>query len=812
MLDREPAVRTATALVCLIGFCVQSLAAQDAPAKKSSRVSGPTVVGTIVLPDGTPAADATVYLLQSTGRYFSLPTKPRVTQTRADGTFELEETAAGDHRLWAETDSFTTLTKKLGGRGIRVEAESSTESTPIELKLHPGCGYDIAIHDAATEKPIAGAKISFGWTDIVREYVSGEDGVARPRNLGIDDWYFIVRADGYATEFLKTSKQELGTILPLRFDLQRGGTLIGTLRDGDGAPVTKAKVSIQSASRGMEPSYGSMDTDADGNFRFDGLPVGKQFRISASKEGYNPASNECVIASPDEPTRADFVAIKRPYGGDVRITVLDQNDQPIPAATLANQGNSSNDVRSGETNEQGVCLLQDLYTSYAGCQVTVKADGYIAMQTSVEPGTIDEPSQLTVHLRPGKTLRGVVVLPSGDPASKLDVYFNGGERGFGVLGGRVQTDAEGKFEIRGLAEMATLTVYVPQQYAPVRGMSVQVDGEEFEIRLQPAGVLIARAIDAKTKEPIASFNVKLGFCEDRRPGDPQTGGISTMLTQQGENILGTKKEFRLEGQTPGTPYKLIVSAEGYETQTVARAEAQPSDSAKAIDVPLRKIRAEDYQTVAGRLIDAEGEPIVGASVRLLVGAAVPQPSVNGRMLGWRFYHWGLLSRDDIENRDQCLQLLKTTSDAEGRFEFTGVKRDAPWVELFYFGNHLMPQRYSNMRSFTEVELADLVVQAEPPATLAIELDPNDWPSVDNVQLEAQNYFNGPNAVELAFASESQSIGDGPITFRNLPSGTYTLTLTAKPVPQGNGMFRVASIHQQSIKIEAGKEHELEWKK
>lgn len=485
----------------------------------------------------------------------------------------------------------------------------------------------------------------------------------------------------------------------------------------------------------------------------------------------------------------------------------------MPAAQLTNQGNSTADVRSGETNGQGVCLLQDLYSGYAGCQVTVKADGYIAVQTTIDPGTIETPSEITVNLEPGKTLRGKVILPSGEPASKLRIYYDGGERAFNGLGGQVETDADGKYEIRGLASQTTLTVYTPRQCAPVRGLLVQVIDEEFELQLQPAGVLIARAVDAGTNAPIARFNVKLGFSEDRLAGDPRPIGISSRLTQQGENIQGTQKEFRLEGQTPGTPYKLIVSADGYETNTLARVEVQSAEMAEVLDVPLKRMRAEDFHTVAGQLVDADGTPIAGASVRLLVGGAIPQPMANRGMQGWRYYHWGLLSRDSIENRDQCLQLLKTASDAEGRFEFKGVRKETPWLELYYSRPNLMPQRYSNMRTFSELELTDLVVPAEAPASLTIDLDLDDWPTADSVSLQAEDYVNGQNAVNLAFESESKKLADGtPIVFSHLPSGTYSVLLQAKPVPLGNGGYRVSAVHQQTITIESGRSHDIELKR
>ena len=242
-----------------------------------------------------------------------------------------------------------------------------------------------------------------------------------------------------------------------------------------------------------------------------------------------------------------------------------------------------------------------------------------------------------------------------------------------------------------------------------------------------AGVLRIRAIDAADNQPIEEFNVKIGFCETRRPDDPSPRGISSSLINPGVNIQGTKKEYRLDGQAVGTPYKVIVAAKGYETQMLPRVEAQRADTAPRVDVPLKRIRPEDYQTVAGRLLHADGTPIAGAQVRLLLGSEVPQRidpfTQQQRRDGWRFYHWDLLSRDDIENRDKCVQLLKTASDSDGNFRFDGVKKGTPWMELFYFGKGLMSQRYNNLRSRDENELTQLKFTAQQPSRLIVRVRP-----------------------------------------------------------------------------------------
>lgn len=809
---------TAVAFAALLSIDpAASTNAQDGTASKSGDVkysSGPSVTGIVRTPDGIAAAQADVYLRHSPPGSITLPTHPLQTQTDSQGRFRFDDVAPGPYRLWAETDEFTSLKKKLGGLSVRVEETPAVHRSDIAVGLHVGCGYDVSIVSAITRQPIKGARISFGWTDIEREYTPDDDGIVRIRNLGSDDWYFIVQADGFATEFKRTSKQQLASVLPLEFQLSPGGQIIGTVRDEKGTPLADAGVSVFPGDVSLSPRYGRTQTDADGEFSFDGLPIGRPLRLSAGKNGYESGRLRFAVASSDAATRTDLVCIKRPYGGDVIVEVVAGNGSPIAGATVINRGSSTSAIRTAVTDVRGRAKLQDLFTRYDGCHVTVKAEHFIAKRVPVVPGTVEYPEELKVQLELGRTVRGVVVKPDGTPAPKLRVYYNGGESSMNDLGDRVSTDSDGRFVIHGLPDKSTVTVYTPREFAPIRKLPVPVSEQEFRIQMSIAGLIRVRALDADSREPLDEFNVRLGFCEIRKPDDPRARGISSYLINPGVNIQGTKKEFRLDGQVVGTPYKLIVSAEGYEPTTIARVEAQAADTAELLDVPLNRIRAEDYQTVAGRLIDADSNPIVGAQVRLLLGSEEPHRidpfTLKRREDGWQAYHWGLLSRDDMENRFKCVQLLKSVSDSTGKFEFSGVKKGPPWMELYYFGNKLMSQRYSNLRSRTAAELPKLVLKAERPSTVRVIVDYAKYPSAHSVSLAAENYIQGPNALKLAFGHESKTLAvdESEVRFDYLPSGRYVAQLCEKPVTLDNGGYSVRGIASVPVLVSEGDDRRI----
>lgn len=778
--------------------------------------------GVVTDSDGAAVAGATVYLRKSPKGSVTLPVKVMERTTDPEGQFAFDELENGPYRVWAETDSQTSLQKKLGGLRLNVKAGVDGPAKPVALSLHPGCGYDVSILDAETKEPIQEATVEFGWTDIARSYTTDETGVAKVRNLAVDNWYFIIRADGYATEFKRTSEQKLGSVLPVKFELGPGGTLIGTVKDQDGNPVAGARVYCSGEKIAMSPNYARVNTNENGGFRVDGLPLTSGLRLRVSKVGYDNTYESVSVVSASPPTRQEFTLKKLPYGGDVRIKVVDKQGRPISGAAVLNGGRSSSQKREAKTDADGVCELKNVFAMHQNreqAEVTVQAKGFRAQAVRVEPGPKGEPREHTVVVEPGKTLFGKLLTPDLDPAAGVRVYFDHGENG-DELGGRVETDKEGRFTIDGLGDSTVLTVYLPNGFAPIKKREVVVVEEELAIVLEVAGVIRLRAVNADNGERIPEFNVKIGFCRETKPGDPSPGGINSQLINPGVNVQGTAKEYLLDNQIVGVPYKVIVSAEGYESKELARVVTVSGPDAKLQDVALKPSNPEDYQTVAGQLLDADGKPIVGAAVRLVVGNAIPEAKFDPRsrrstMTGWRFYHWDLLRRDDLENRDQCKQYLKTVSDANGRFEFKGVSRLAPWLEVFYTGKDLMSQRYSNLRDYDDSELLDLELTAERPATVTVTLLSFDPDEIGAVRLQADDYSRGVNTTKLAYSYESISPepGQRSIVFRNLPSGAYSVAVTAKPVERRENGTRMQSIKTLKLKpltVEEGAEATVEF--
>lgn len=749
-----------------------------------------TVSGQVLSPDGEPAAQATVYLLANPQQgYFTLPVRTQSATTDADGRFTFESVKSGGYRLWAEKGPYTTLHQKLKGHEIRV---GNGELEPVQLRLHEGCAYRVTVLSAETGKPVPDAHITFGWTDIQREYRTNQQGIAEIRGLARDDWYFVIKAEGYAMEAKKIPPRPLGSQTELEFRLSPGSEIRGVVKDEQGKPLAGVEVSADDATISLSPTIDRVVTGEDGGYILRNIPRGTPVRILTDKEGYKRRRQELTLAPNQAAAELNIVTSQETFAGDGQFTVLDENGTPIAGATLINSGKSSADIREGTTDKDGRCKLQDLYSSYRGVTVVAKAPGFIAERFAVQPEASKGKTGQTLRLRKGKTLQGKLVDPQGNPVKDVRVYFNQGENG-DETGGRVDTDEQGRFRIDGLPDPSVLTVYTPSQYAPIEDVPVDIlDSGEYTITLRQEGVIMVRAVDAKTRQPLPEYNVKVNFTSDRKQGDPSMS-LNTTLIDQGINVLGPDGHYRLGHLLPGLPLQVMVSAEGYDPVVLRQVEAIPADEAKPLVVAMAKIDPSSLLTVAGTLLNSAGQPVAGANVRLIVGKHKPDQE------NWPFYHWQSLSSGDVKRHEHCLQFLTTATDRDGRFSFKEVKA-TPWLELFHTGGGVAPSRYPDLRSTTK-DLSRLSLQAPNPAMLTFEVDRKKSPDVGGIQLEAIDWLEG----RTAFASDFRKLerDQTTISFSDLPPGQYRVSLMDKPEFLDNGGFRLKPLQSETLDVEPG---------
>ncbi|MEO1619148.1 MAG: M56 family metallopeptidase, partial [Planctomycetota bacterium] len=785
---------------------------EDEPTEKtpSTYSFGDRVEGVLVGRDLKPVVGADVFLWKvPPGSSVSLPIRPQRTLSDVNGHFVFADVTKANYRVWAETDDASSLRRKLGGINVRGGQFLPERQPQMEIQLRNACGYDVQITDALTGKPIDNAKVSFGWTDIERDYRSGPDGRCKIRNLAPAEWYFIVTAKDYGTEFVKTMTQEPGTVSPIQIKLPPGRIISGRVVGSDGKGIAGVRVSASPGIRSVTPGYDRSETDAEGRFRLSGIPTDSQVRLSTDSDDpdleYVSQTIGVTADHPDEPI--ELICEQRPRFGNAIIHVVDEKGNSIAGAIVENMGRSSQRVRRGITDPNGRVRLDDVYGG-AGLRAVVTADGFVSSSTTFQAAMNDNPPVTRAVLTKGRTVSGTIVFPSGKPAASLRVYYDRGEY-VGQGGGMVKSDANGRFEIDGMKTEGVISVYTPRGYQPIRGMQIPADQDEVDVTLSPSASLRIVAIDAESREPIPAFNVRLNHCQDRKPGDPPTGGISSSYVNPGYDAKPPKSLFELENLAAGVPYKVIVSAEGYETTHLARVVSAVGDDRAPVKAELVMRSANDYEAVTGTVVDARGKPVPAASVVLINGASKPGAldPFTGKpaKTGWSRYAMDAITRDQIRSQTDCIEDLRTTTDAAGRFRFDQVKKDTPWTEVLVIGEQIVPWRSGNLRRIDASPISPLDIQLERGATITVHIDPALLSEAYSVNLQpGTGPF--PTAQRSALSQRSQRVRASPITFENIPSGEVKISVMAFPKKDEKYGFMSMKTHSSKVvMVEEGKD-------
>jgi beta-lactamase regulating signal transducer with metallopeptidase domain len=750
--------------------------AQD---EQATRVSG-----AITLPDQKPVVGSRVYLLKVNGGSFTLPTQPGITETDGSGNYTFEGVKPGTYRIWAETSELTTLENKLEGKVIKVEADSPV--LVVNLSMHEGCKYNVKVIAKEDAKPVANATVSFGWTDIVRNYKTGSDGVVKIGGLGRDDWYFVVKADGFATTYRRLPKQSLGSSTDLEFQLAPGCDLEGRVVNEKGHPIAGAKVRANETSASMTPGFGEAVSDENGRFLLKSLPRGDAIRLQAGKENHESFYSEVSMPQDEKSFKYDITLQTMAYGGDCIVTVINEKGTPIADASLENMGDSSKDVRTAKTDSEGKARLANLFKSWRGTTAVIRARGYITQRVALQTGTQEAPGEIEVKMVSGEKIRGRLLKPDGQPAANIRVYYDRGEQGFS-LGGRVDTDREGRFFAEGLPNPCTFTFYTVPPFAPIRDRKLPVGGDvEVVVQMEMEAVIRLRAIDASTKKPIPEFNVKIGFPTN---GNRVSGSISSSLMNPGTEILGEAKEFRLGQLTPGNQLNCTVSAKGYVKSLVENVEAVVEDGSKPLDVELRREDPSMFWSVAGKLFDTKGDPVPAALVRVMV--------LDPKFANGISDNWTLIETEQIAMNASCLQFSKTTTSKDGAFRLDRVQKDGVIV-LAFSGKDIANKLLRVPEHYQAEDMAGLECEATLCGKLKVTVDQDTFPDADSVSLQPTT-----RGILLGYTSKKITTKDSQVAFENVPPGSYRVVLQSKPLELGTGGFTNKSIKTMNVIIREG---------
>ncbi len=413
---------------------------------------GVTLEGRVNLPDGSPAAGATI-VLSVTGSRFevlmkSLRGRP-VWHTAADGTFHIsglprdqigiQAAYTRDGEDWTASARGTPGDVPVRLALARVERRRESPKVVLLLRVLGPDGRPVPVAEGTYETD-AGKPRTFDVAEGRAELVGSKAGGR------VEVWGARTRA-GERLPFgpgrLDRLESPSGKV-EVRLPADR--PIVGRVRTADGAGVPNVGVSAERTNDSGAPSGASfvpnherVRTDADGAFRVGGIGEG-EYRLSISApRDFAPIEPIPVRAGAVE---LDVVLRASPA---VEVTVLDAAGRPIESASVE-PDDGSTAVASDET---GVARLRGLDARKTYVLTVRPPDA----RDDLASATIDsfEPGNCTVRLGRGYSVSGFVRDAAGRTVVGVRVHWHS-ERTDDRRSGSEPVRSDGSFTLRNLPE------------------------------------------------------------------------------------------------------------------------------------------------------------------------------------------------------------------------------------------------------------------------------------------------------------------------------------------------------------------------
>ncbi len=546
------------------------------------------------------------------------PIHPKHARTDAKGRFELWGAPQGEVRLHTGAEGYFQPHAAQDGRaGVAVPAGPAGDVRRVRLTLARGGTLSGTLRDAAGEG-VAGARIHL-YTRFASGPHQGEltslttfsqsgghfvfDGLLRGGRHELE-----VHAQGFVTARTNVASDPAAAALPLAVVLVRAASVSGTVVDAASAPVPGVPVWCGDQNRRVV-------TDARGRFELHEVAPGSQ---SLACGPHGAAVVERVLdLAPGTSREGEVLRLT----GDKVVAgiVVDEQDRPVANEWVTVSAfHPARGEKSVRTDAQG------------RFEVThVPAGKY-----SVQPGSPQrhppvfeagkEDVRIVVPVREGTFVEGVVVDTAGTHVPHGDVQLAlPGEGPSSVRGGVALYG--GRFRIAVPAGLKRIVLRVKQ---PTDGLGrpldlmetevedVRVDGSRVTITLPPALNITGLIVDDQGR-PVADVFVT-ATAEGAQLGYGRLPEVRASTDAQGR--------FRLIGLKDLT---YTIGTRAKDAYAPAKpVEAQPGGE----DV---RLHVERYRSFAGRILDADGKPVVGASFwaqhhSRQEGIAVPRAYRDGR--------------------------------------------------------------------------------------------------------------------------------------------------------------------------------------
>jgi hypothetical protein len=518
---------------------------------------------------------------------------PRTAVSGEDGSFYFTELVGRVYTLSARVDD------SVGGPVIH---HLSDVSDPVAIRVRQGATLEVTVVAEANGAPVVGATVGlYGDDDLTA--TTDERGVARLRAVSRGNRVLYASASGFArARRVINVPDEGGLQVTERMLLRTGAAVSGRVLDPNGKPVADAQVIAHDASQTfvpLDPRIESVATDKDGRFSIPSLHEGT-YRFIARHTEHPPSSTDAIAIDGDD-ERADIVIVME-MGGVIAGRAVDTDGTPAPWATIyiapdpaiAGGGTDGLLNRKAVAGEDGAFRVTGVARTQLVAMATTETavSDLIAVDLRQAPAAPDVVLTLTI----AGAIAGIVVDESGESIPEAQVvalpdFFKGEPTADLSVRGPVfaTTDGGGRFTLRGMRDGA------------YRVQASRSSLDEIELG---KGAVAANTGDTGVKVVLP----RDGGIEGKvRLSNGSTPELVTVTAGNKAAVPATRGAFRIGGLHPGT-YDIVFRGPEFDEKLVtAEVKSGAFEDMGTIEVAAGR-------AAKGRVVDAQGKPVEGASV------------------------------------------------------------------------------------------------------------------------------------------------------------------------------------------------------